>query len=137
LNPVLDASLFVAAVSPAERHHEAARALFHSHPDSLPYLVPTLFRVEVMAALSRRGEPEELLDLVDALVRGPRFHARALDAELLARATAVARQARLRAYDAVYLALALDCGSPLYTLDLELRRRITAVFPEVVVRSEV
>lgn len=137
MNPVLDASVFVAAISPSERHHAQARALFDSHPDTLPYLVPALFRVEVIAALSRRGESSELLDTVDALVRGPRFFTCQVDAHTLDQATKVARQARLRAYDAVYVALAMITESPLYTMDNEVCTRIETGLPEVVVRSSV
>lgn len=137
MTPVLDASVFVAAISPAESHHARARALYESHPDSQPFLVPSIFRVEVIAALARRGEGDELLDVVDALVRSPRFHTRALDPVLLDRATTVAREARLRAYDAVYLALALSAGAPLYTLDADLIARVTSTYPEVGVRSQV
>lgn len=135
MTPVLDASVFLSAISPSERHHSAARVLFESHPDSSPYLVPELFRVEVIAALSRRGESDELLDIVDALVRGPRFHGCPLDGVLLAEAARVAREARLRAYDAVYVALALLRGQPLYTLDREVRERSEAAFPALRVHN--
>jgi predicted nucleic acid-binding protein len=128
VSPVLDASVFIAAISPAERHHTRARRLFESHPDTEPYLVPDLFRVEVIAALSRRGERNELLDAVDAIVQGPRFHAAALDDELLRRAVDVARSARLRAYDAVYVALALKRDQPILTLDSDVVERATTCF---------
>lgn len=131
MTPVLDASVFVAAVSPTERNHRQARLLFDSHPDSAPYLVPELFRVEVIAALARRGEPTELLDTVDALVRGPRFYACPLDERLLDDAVRVARVARLRAFDAVYVALALARGEPLFTLDAEVGARSEAAFPDL------
>ncbi|MES2640732.1 MAG: type II toxin-antitoxin system VapC family toxin [Myxococcota bacterium] len=131
MSPVLDASVFIAAISPAERHHHRARRLFESHPDTEPFLVPELFRVEVMAGLSRRGEPADLLDTVDAVIRGPRFHACPLDAELLERAVLVARVARLRAYDAVYVALALMWNAPILTLDGEVVERSAAGFAEL------
>lgn len=133
MTPVLDASVFVAAISPTERQHRTARQLFDSHPDSAPYLVPELFRVEVLAALARRDEPPELLDTVDAIVRSPRFHGCPLDEALLAMAVQVARTARLRAYDAVYVALALTHREPLFTLDLDVGLRSKASFPELVV----
>jgi len=135
VTPVLDASVFVSAISPSERHHPAARALFDSHPEDSPYLVPELFRVEVIAALSRRGEPVELLDVVDALVRGPRFHGCPVDGGLIGDATRVAREAGLRAYDAVYVALALARAQPLYTLDREVRERSVAAFPSLRVQG--
>ncbi len=131
MSPVLDASVFIAAISPTERHHDRARRLFDRHPDTEPFLVPELFRVEVIAGLSRRGEPVDLLETVDAVIRGPRFHARPLDAELLERAVHVARAARLRAYDAVYVALALMWNEPLVTLDGEVVERSGAAFKEL------
>lgn len=134
MNPVLDASVFVAAISPAERHHAEARALFEGHPEAAPFLVPALFRVEVVAALARRGESDEALELVDALVQGPRFHAVDVDAALLGEAARVARRARLRAYDAVYAALALLKAAPLYTLDTEVRDRLRAAYPHLATR---
>lgn len=135
MTPVLDASLFIAAISPSERHHRQARVLFDSHPDSAPFLVPELFRVEVVAGLARRGESDELLDVVDALVRGPRFTPCTLDGDLLEKAVQVARLARLRAYDAVYVALALLRGEPLYTLDGDVVSRCRAHFPDLRVVS--
>ncbi|MFN7142321.1 MAG: type II toxin-antitoxin system VapC family toxin [Myxococcota bacterium] len=131
MTPVLDASVFIAAISPTERHHQRARRLFDSHPDTEPFLVPELFRVEVIAGLSRRGEPAALVDTVDAVIRGPRFHARPLDGAMLERAVQVARIARLRAYDAVYVALALLADAPILTLDGEVVERSGASFPDL------
>lgn len=131
MNPVLDASVFIAAISPAERHHHRARRLFESHPDTEPFLVPELFRVEVIAGLSRRGEPAAFLDTVDAVIRGPRFHALPLDGDLLERTVHVARSARLRAYDAVYVALALARHQPILTLDDEVVERAVAHFGDL------
>lgn len=131
MTPVLDACVFIAAISPKERHHRQARSVVDGHPDSQPFLVPDLFRVEVASALARRGEPDAFVETVDALLRGPRFYSCPLDAELLERAVHVARVARVRAYDAVYVALALAREQPLYTLDRELAERATAAFPEL------
>ncbi len=131
MTPVLDASVFIAAISPAERHHGRARRLFDSHPDTEPFLVPDLFRVEVVAGLTRRGEPAAFVDTVDAVIRGPRFHSRPLDGVLLDRTVLVARTARLRAYDAVYVALALLADAPILTLDEEVVQRSSASFAEL------
>jgi predicted nucleic acid-binding protein len=54
-----------------------------------------------------------------------------LDAELLDRALDLARRARLRAYDAVYVAVASLRGVPLFTIDEEVRRRVTAHVPGI------
>jgi len=131
VTPVLDASVFIAAISPTERHHPRARQLFESQPDFEPFLVPALFRIQVVSALCRRGESAALVETVDAIVRGPRFHARPLDGALLERSVEVARVARLRAYDAVYVALALLADTPLLTLDAEVVERCSARFAEL------
>ena len=133
MSPVLDASVLVSALSPDEAHHARARSLFESQPLDTPYVVPALFRLEVISAFARRGESDTFLDAVDALVRGPRFHTVALDADLLDLALRVGRRARLRAYDAVYGALALSRGEALYTLDLEFEQRLADAFPEITV----
>jgi predicted nucleic acid-binding protein len=93
--------------------------------------VPSLFRVEVLAALARRNEPSEVLDLVEVLVTGPRFHSVAIDEALVDEAARAVRAARVRAYDALYAALALSRSAALLTLDLELRSKISAAFPQL------
>ena len=136
MNPVLDASVFVAVVSPSERHHAQAVALYESHPERMPFLVPGVFRVEVISALARRGEQADLLDVVDALLRGPRFFPHAVDDHLIDTATEVARRAGLRAYDAIYVAVALNTESPLYTLDVDLIDRVATAYPSLEVRGQ-
>jgi predicted nucleic acid-binding protein len=126
---VLDASVFVAALSPAEIHHREARALYDSYDERRAFLVPSLFCVEVIAALARRGEPEEVLDTVGVLVSGPRFHSVAIDDSLIETAIRVARSARLRAYDSVYASLALSRNAALLTLDADVRSKLGEVFP--------
>jgi len=129
---VLDASLFLSAISPGETHHGQARALYDAAPEAGPFLVPALFRVEVLSALARRRESSELLDLVDTLVSGPRFRSIPVEAPLLERAASVASSARLRAYDAVYAALALEQNAALLTLDDEVCVKLNATFAELV-----
>lgn len=128
MTPVLDASVFVAAISPDETHHRQALRLFDRHPEPAPFLVPELFRLEVVAGLARRGEQSDLVDAVDAVIRGPRFVVCSLDGELLEHAVTVARRARLRAYDAVYVALALLRKQPIVTLDREIVERSKSHF---------
>ena len=130
---MLDASLFIASISPGEARHPAARALLAGFAQDVPFVVPALFRVEVIAALSRRNESDAFIDLVDARLRGPRFLAVAIDGPLLDLAIGVARRARLRGYDAVYAALALARSQPLATLDRELAERLAVHYPDLVV----
>lgn len=128
---VIDAAVFLAAISPSEIHHAAARELYHSAPEDRPFVVPALFRTEVLAALARRNESDELLDTVEVLVSGPRFHSVPIDAALIDRASEVARAARLRAYDAIYAALALDRKAAFLTLDTAVRSQLSEAYPEL------
>ncbi len=128
---VLDASVFVAAISPREIHHLAARDLYSAYAADRAFLVPSLFRLEVLAALSRRGEPDEVIDIVDLLVSGPRFHSIPIDGSLIERSAQVARAGRLRAYDAVYVALALNADAAFLTLDSDVRAKAAEVFPSL------
>lgn len=128
---VLDAAVFLAAISPSEIHHAVARDLYDTAPEDRPFLVPSLFRTEVLAALARRRESDELLDTVEVLISGPRFHAVPIDTSLIERASEVARAARLRAYDAIYAALALERDAALLTLDAEVSTRLSEVYPEL------
>lgn len=135
MSGVLDASVLVAALSPAERrHHEASELLVRAA--DRPFLVPALFRVEVVAAFARRGEAPAFLDAVDAYVRGPRFQVVPIDDDLVEAACNVAREARLRAYDAVYVALARILNVPLLTFDEEVAARVVATFSGIRVEPQ-
>lgn len=131
MSRVLDASVFIAAMSPPERNHAQALRLYRARPPGGQDLVPAVFRVEVVAALSRRREPTAVIDAADALVQGPRFRRVELDDSLVAVAAHVARQAGVRAYDALYAAVALREGAPLCTLDGDLVTRLAEAFPEI------
>lgn len=126
---VLDASVFIGACSPSEIHHGAARAAVDSIPANRPFVVPSLFRIEVASALARREESAFFIDTVDALVTGPKFFTCPLDDALVRLSVEVARRAGCRAYDAVYGALALSRGAALLTLDEDLRSRLSSAYP--------
>ena len=128
---VLDSAVFVAAISPSEIHHGAARDLYDTAPEDRPFLVPALFGTEVLAALARRGESDELLDTVEVLISGPRFHSVPVDAPLIERASEVARAARLRAFDAIYAALALERNAALLILDGNVSAKLSEVYPQL------
>jgi predicted nucleic acid-binding protein len=68
---------------------------------------------------------------VDAYVRGPRFQAIPLDDALVEAACTVARAARLRAYDCVYVALAKLAEVPLLTFDGDVAARVAAAIPSI------
>jgi len=123
--------VYISSISPLEVHHEQALHLMRSVPEDQPFVVPSLFRLEVVSALARRGELEELLNTVKVLVHGPRFHAVPLSEALLENAQEIAEVAGLRAYDAVYVALARETKARLLTFDREVRTRVSRHFPKV------
>jgi predicted nucleic acid-binding protein len=134
MSVVLDASVYVAARSPREAHCARARRALDALPVDEPILAPSLFRVEVLSAFARRPEPDAFIDAIDALVCSPRFDLVAVDDEVVDRAVSVARAARIRAYDAVYVAVALLRDATLLTLDEEVATRLAAAVPEAKVR---
>ena len=128
---VLDASVYVASRSPAESHHRRARELMTLGGSATPFLVPDLFRLEVVAALARRGASVAALDAVEEDLAGIVFEPRGVTRELIDGANQVARRAHLRAYDAVYVALALQEHAHLVTLDVELLQRVRENWPRL------
>jgi predicted nucleic acid-binding protein len=127
---VLDASVFVAAMSPYEVHHARAKELWLS-PQR--FLVPALFRVEVLAAMTRRGEPPAVVDAIAALARSHRFTVVPVDDALVDRACLIAKTAKIRGYDAIYAATESLHDAPLLTFDQELGARLQASWPSVTV----
>lgn len=120
---VLDASVAVAALRSTEPGHAVAlrrcMPLFTGHDE---IVVPSLFEVEVVAALVRRGaDPARV-----ALFFEQHFAARTvvtLGPRAARGARAVAGLTRLRAADAVYVWLAAREGLPLVTADDEVLQR--------------
>lgn len=132
---VLDASVLVARLLPGEPRHGAARRAVDAHLAAGAFLVPDVFRLEVRAALARRNARPALRAAAAALLGSPGFHRIPMDAGLLNAAIEVAEAARLRAYDAVYVALALRESAALWTFDAELADRAAVAFPELVLST--
>src|SRR6188474_2532946 len=84
----------------------------------MPIRVPTLFWLEVGNSLSRRPG---LLDeqVIEGLIRLESLGIATIDLDrpLRLRAVQLAREQQLTTYDALYLAIALDTGARLATLD--------------------
>jgi predicted nucleic acid-binding protein len=121
---VLDASVAIASMRPAEPEHAASRARVERALRGDDELVePAIFGVEVAGALARRGTMEQdIRDLVQALGRPP--HAIVtIGPKGAAAAEARAIQARLRGADALYVWLASARGLTLCTLDQEMAQR--------------
>ncbi len=122
---VLDASVILKWVLPAERGAEAAHVLWSRHQRGLdPVAVPDLFFYEAAnaLALTRRFTEGEARSAWDKLARA-KLDAYPPDALSLQRAMALSREAGISVYDASYIALAEELGCNLTTADLKLIRK--------------
>ena len=121
----IDASVFVAAVDPADPAREDA-AVFLAAVARIgqPVHLPTLAMVEVAAAIARKtGDADLARDAGAAVLATPGLVLHVLDASVAAEAAAVATRDRLRGADAIYVATAVRTGSVLVTLDVQVQER--------------
>ncbi|MBI2893565.1 MAG: type II toxin-antitoxin system VapC family toxin [Deltaproteobacteria bacterium] len=121
---VLDASVAVAAVRPGEPHHVRSRRLLERvilGPATI--VVPSIFAVEVAAALVRIGEPADAIVPLLAALGAPPHEVVSIGRARARRAAEIAMRCRLRAADAIYVWLAAERQLPLLTLDEEVRLR--------------
>jgi predicted nucleic acid-binding protein len=132
--PVLDASVFVAFLSPAEVHHEQALTIYRSVDAATPFIVPSIFPIEVLSAFARRGAQGAYLKGVQGMVWGPKFRRVELDDSLLHQAAQVVERCKIRAYDSLYVAASIVTNEPLFTLDRDVIERVHKVFPKLIMR---
>ncbi len=129
---VVDASVWIAAVD----HRDAAQAsseacLAAIARQHIRIAVPTIARIEVACALTRRfRSAEEARALANAFFDARFVHEEAIDAALASRALLLGTSARLRGADALYAAIAEREAASLITLDRELLARGGGVTPE-------
>jgi len=131
---VIDASVHVADIRPREPRHAEARAFLRRVAiEREPVALPVIVLPEVAAAISRgTGEPALARRLIAVLQRIPHFEFVPVSADLGQLAAALASDHRIRGCDAVYVALALERGARLITLDQQQRARVP---PDVIARS--
>ena len=124
----IDASVLVAAAVPDEVEHESARRVLREVIESGTQInLPTLAIVEVTAAIARRtGDVELAMAAGRRVLEMPGLVLHDLDIDAMAVAARLASDLRLRAADAVYVAVARSSGA-LITLDGELRDRTASV----------
>ena len=124
----IDASVLVASAIPDEVEHEPARRVLHEVIASGTSVhLPTLAIVEVTAAIARRtGDVELAMAAGRRVLELPGLVLHDLDIDEMAVAARLASDLRLRAADAVYVAVA-RMGAALITLDAELRDRAGSV----------
>lgn len=123
MNFVLDASVYIARHSPKETHHQRAKQLWQLAP-TVPFHVPEIFALEVVAAFARLGLSSDLIDEHHAFMMGAKFIVHPVDKGLVDGAMVVARDGRTRSADAIYMALAMRLQAVFLTLDLKLRTHL-------------
>ena len=117
----IDASVFVAAGRPSEPGFADSRALLHAlRQNDIPLIEPALLITEIAAAFRRAdGNPATARSYALAIRSLPRLTLLAIDGRLAERATVLAVEYALRGADAIYVAVALQYGARLITLDRE------------------
>lgn len=122
---VLDASVWISRTIVTDRNHTASRLWVARHLRAKRvFVVPTLFELEVAAAISRVTKDPSLARRQVAQLR--RLNTRGvmrfvpLLADLMQSATSLSIDFGLRAADAIYAALAQRLGVDLVTFDAEL-----------------
>jgi predicted nucleic acid-binding protein len=122
---VLDASVWVSRTITTDGNHVAATNWITNHLRAHgTFIAPTLFEVEIAAAISRVTKDKQLAG--KEVRQLSRLNARGVirlvptNATIIKTATTLAANHGLRAVDAIYAALAQRVGIPLVTFDQEL-----------------
>lgn len=128
---VVDASVWVGRLSIGEAHYAASRRWIEEQLRAgEAMVVPVLALAEVAGALARRtGRPRVGHAAVRWMTEVANVRLVALDDQLGSDAARIAADYRLRGADAVYIAVALALGFPLYTWDEEQLTRAAALIP--------
>jgi predicted nucleic acid-binding protein len=118
---VVDASVWVAFFIAGDVHHTASEAWIDKHTQLRGLIVaPAMLLAEVAAAISRRlGRPDVALQAASTLNSLSSLQILDMDATLIDEVTNIAASYKLRAGDAVYVAIARQLGLPLLTWDKE------------------
>ena len=121
---VVDASVWISYLLPDDVNHEQSRAWFERLAPTETILAPLLLLVEISAGLARRTGRFDIVEQAVAIVRAePRLTLQSMDDALMETAVELAAELRLRAGDAIYVALASISGFRLVSWDREQRER--------------
>ena len=128
---VLDANLWVAAFDAGDALHEESVAVFaEAARRGLALAGPSFVVLESVCALARRlGDPSLAQAAGVRLIEHPTLQLEPMTDELLAAATRLGVERRLRGADALYAATAARLDCPLLSWDDELITRGGAISP--------
>lgn len=122
---VVDASVWVSGLVPADVHHASSDRWLGRRVDEGELVVgPALVLAEVAGALARRtGLSEAGVQAISLMQQLPSIRLVLLDDVVIQRGARLAAQLRLRGADALYVAVAQGLGMLLVTWDEEQRER--------------
>jgi predicted nucleic acid-binding protein len=122
---LLDTSVWISCVLPEDVNHVRSRTWLEATLASGEMFTgPSLLAIETAGAVARRlRDPQSGRDAVGQLMRMPDFELIPLSDDLVLSATQIAADLRLRGSDAIFVATAMETGSPLVTLDQEILTR--------------
>lgn len=125
----IDASVWVAALLPADTHHQSSRdMLARLMAQNAPIICPTLILPEVAAAVARNTDRDDLAIQCSEAVRDfPGMTLRLLEPNLAMKAARLAATHRLRGADAIYVTVAAEEQTVLVTWDAEMYNRGAAI----------
>ena len=127
---LIDASVWVASGTPANRWHESASKLIRKPPGPLGAIDLTLYEVANVVGV-RDGKPDAARALTQVLRRRCKDRVVSLDAEMLDVTLELAAEHGLSAYDAAYVAAARRTGWQLVSIDMrDLVSKGLAVTPD-------
>ncbi len=137
----LDANILVAAVTPQEPGHLAAKEMMqYVLQNDMALFEPALVCFEVISAVSRKNRVGDLTDGEATRVSDFLFQLPLLlqwQRELLERARGYARELNFKnIYDCTYLAVAIGQEIPLVTLDEQLVVKARRIFKQVYTPAE-
>jgi predicted nucleic acid-binding protein len=127
---LVDASVWVAAATPEDKFHAAARSIVRNFRQPLAALDLTLYEVANTMG-PKRGQPAEGRFLVKLITKRCRESLVAVGPDLIESALEVAAEHGLTAYDAAYVAAARRHGWTLVSADIaDLVSKGLAVAPD-------
>ena len=122
--PVIDAGVLVARLHSADKFHETSVAIFEKLIENGKILrIPSLAFIEVAAAVRRQTKSTPLANAALHALKNLRMEVWDLDDVLTRSAERIAATTGMRGADAVYVAVAMESGDSLVTLDAEQRKR--------------
>jgi len=126
---VIDASVYVALVNAGEPHHAASWAWLQQAKAAQEALsAPFILLAEIASALSRGvGNPALAHQVVQQVLDSRFIDLYPITSHLAQEAAKIAADYKIRGCDAIYIALAVELGDSLITLDQQQFERGAAV----------